>query len=128
MSKVLTNKDPKLVFLTGDYHCGIHGKIKHEGSEEGQGEWHEFMAGPLNQVLVNPANVFEKERTLLVDKEQNIKVEYKRMQVESKFTNVGSVRIDKEEGFYTVQVTWYRAQHESGVEEIGRTAVVRLKS
>lgn len=115
LNKLVGLGDHKLLFITGDYHSAVHSSFLFKNKEVDILELHEFMAGPLNQVIVNKENLFLEEVSLILPGElaDDIIVQHTREQIECKYTNAGSINIRSDENNYYVKASWYRTQHES---------------
>ena len=128
MNKLIELEDEKVLFVTGDYHSAIHSTFIAESNSGKTMKWHEFMAGPLNQAIVNPAMFFEEELQIASIGElvNNYSLRFVRQQVECDYTNVGSVKITSDENHYYVQGSWYRAQHESKAALIANATLIKI--
>lgn len=128
INKLISSKSNKLFFITGDVHSAVQGKLTALDKTGEKYEWHEFMAGPLNQFLVNGNIAFEKNIKITNQNQLTgpFELNYSRESINNQYRNACVVSVNFSNGNYEIIAEWFRAQHKSKVVSILKSKKVLI--
>lgn len=126
LNKLLEDKITDIFFITGDVHSAVHGRYSAtDDTQEEEYIWHEFMSGPLNQVLVNGEWMFEKTKAVAAQGELTgtFELNYERVKMNDTRQNACVITVNFSESTYNIVAAWYRAQDKSKVILIDKSEI-----